>query len=708
MFCVVIFGFTFMFAALIQLHAQDFVVEQAKTSSEQTTKESSAEGEKAVVVFTGTGTKKMYKKAPVKTEVVSKEKITEKGAVTLFEALNAESGIMADNQCQNCGANTISINGLEGNYTQVLINGYPIVSSLAGVYFFQQFPSQLIERIEVVKGAGSSLYGSGAIAGVVNVITRKPLTNEGAISYKHDFVRGTEAYVKTLTGYVSTVAQDGKAGLSVFGSQMDQDPWDENGDGFSDRAKAILKNFGASGYINLEKDMELTYNIISTYEDRKGGNKLNAEPFDTDIREQAKTNRTDGDFRIEHTVSDLFKYSLFFAFADTKRETYYGPSESPDDATEDNDLALYGKTINPFYIGGLKGTITPAKGHIVSIGYEYFRDRLKDINPSITDRKIDEVYQNHGVFAQYDITWSIINLIVGARADNHSEVNTWQFSPRISAIVNLSDKFRVRGTVATGFKAPQIFDEDFHIDVTLASSDPQNQVIINADDIKVEHSISYTGDVSMDIHKGLYFDIEASVGGFYTEIRDKLEVDYSAPAYSDGTNDYYVRDNVSGVSKVIGGNAELSLVYGKHISFSSGITWIPTAVLPEEQDFANGKTKNMLRVPEITAFATAKVTLRDFTFSITGQWLGNQYVEHDIGDTHGNYLKETGNFVVLNTRLAYTWWHGTTRKMMIFGGIDNITDDFQKDLDKGYTRDAAYVYGPVKPRTYYLGCEMSM
>lgn len=690
----------FLAATVLQSSAQDFTVEQEKTGNEEKVEKSSDE-DNARVVFTGTGTKKLYEKSPVRTNVVGREKIEEKGANNLFEALNAESGILADNQCQNCGASAVSINGLEGNYTQILVNGYPVVSSLAGVYYLQQFPVQLIERVEVVKGAGSSLYGSGAIGGVVNVITRKPVSNEGSISYKREFTRGDEAFASTVSGYVSSVAQNGKSGIALFGSQTEQDEWDENNDGFSDRSRAVLKNFGGTGYLKLVKDMELSYTLMSTYEDRKGGNKLDNEPFDTDVREQAKTNRISGDMQLDHNMSDIFQYNIFAAFARTNRETYYGPADDLNDS-----LDMYGRTENPFYTTGIKGIIRPMKGQILSVGYEYSRDALLDEAPSIPDREIDEVYHNHGLLAQYDVTWSVLNVVAGVRADNHSEVDTWQFSPRTSAIVNVSDHLRVRGTVATGFKAPQIFDEDFHIDVTLAGGSSKNQVIVNADDIDVERSISYSGDISGDIMLGSLM-LEAALGGFYTEIRDKLEVDYGALSYPDANNDYYVRDNVSGISRVIGGNAEFSLIYGKHVSFSSGITWIPTAKLPETQTYANTETKDLLRVPEYTGFAMLKLMYDAISASISSQIIGSQKVEHDVGLVDGNKLEETETFVVLNTRLEYVWQVDNSRTLVVFGGVDNITDQFQDDLDEGDERDAGYIYGPVKPRTCYLGCEMS-
>jgi len=82
-------------------------------------------------------------------------------------------GVRVENNCQNCNFNQVRINGMEGKYSQILIDGLPIVSALAGVYVLEQIPANMIERLEVVKGGGSPLYGSNAVAGVVNVITKK-------------------------------------------------------------------------------------------------------------------------------------------------------------------------------------------------------------------------------------------------------------------------------------------------------------------------------------------------------------------------------------------------------------------------------------------------------------------------------------------------------------------------------------------------------
>ncbi|MCK4427679.1 MAG: TonB-dependent receptor plug domain-containing protein, partial [candidate division Zixibacteria bacterium] len=126
------------------------------------------------VVVTGTRTPRYVKDVPLRTEVITMKHIEDKEATTLYEAVEGISGIRVEQQCSYCNFSIIRMQGLESGHTQVLIDGQPIFSGLAGVYGLQQIPTANIERIEVVKGAGSALYGSSAIAGVINVITKKP------------------------------------------------------------------------------------------------------------------------------------------------------------------------------------------------------------------------------------------------------------------------------------------------------------------------------------------------------------------------------------------------------------------------------------------------------------------------------------------------------------------------------------------------------
>jgi len=126
------------------------------------------------VVVTGTRTQHYVKDVPIRTEVVTSQALKNKNAWNVFEALEGVPGVRVEDQCQSCNFTMVRMQGLGSEHTQVLINGQPIYSGLASVYGLEQIGTGDVDRIEVIKGAGSALYGSSAIAGAINIITKEP------------------------------------------------------------------------------------------------------------------------------------------------------------------------------------------------------------------------------------------------------------------------------------------------------------------------------------------------------------------------------------------------------------------------------------------------------------------------------------------------------------------------------------------------------
>ena len=143
-----------------------------------------APGIRADVVVTATRTSRNLGEVPVRTEVITRDLITRSGSRTLADAVEYTTGIRVENNCQNCNFSQIRLLGLDGPYTQILVDGQPVVSSLAQVYGIEQIPARMIERIEVVKGGGSALYGPGSVGGVVNIIPREPPRTGGVLEMR--------------------------------------------------------------------------------------------------------------------------------------------------------------------------------------------------------------------------------------------------------------------------------------------------------------------------------------------------------------------------------------------------------------------------------------------------------------------------------------------------------------------------------------------
>ena len=117
--------------------------------------------------------------APTLVNVVDLKIFENANSTTLAQGLSFQPGVRVESNCQNCGFQQVRINGLDGPYTQILLDSRPIFSALSGVYGIEQIPASMIERVEVMRGGGSALFGSSAIAGTINIITKEPIRNSG-------------------------------------------------------------------------------------------------------------------------------------------------------------------------------------------------------------------------------------------------------------------------------------------------------------------------------------------------------------------------------------------------------------------------------------------------------------------------------------------------------------------------------------------------
>lgn len=700
-----IFSFA-VYNTIAEENSSDFSIETVEKSEAFNKKyhDEKEKSGKAEVVVTGTRTQKLYKTSPVKTDVISKDKIDAKAANNIFEALSGEIGIIADNQCQNCGLNTVRLNGLEGNYTQILINNVPAISSLASTYIFQQVPVEMIERLEVVKGGGSSLYGSGAIGGVVNIITKKPAANNASLTYKQEFIDGIGNPAYTVSGFASTITDQADMGISVFGSKQERDNYDRNGDNVSDIAELQNTMFGSSFFYSPVKGIDFSGLLFTIKEYRRGGDHLDKPEVQCFVTEQIESDINVGIFKFTHNVSNFLNYELNYNFSYMERDTYYG---SRSDLTDNDELrgALdeYGISKNPYHVGSIIFNVIPVKHFTVTAGTEVMVDDLYDGSSLTGESSIDERYYNSGTFLQADYDTKYFNIVGGIRADKHSEMDEFQFSPRLSSIAKFTDMFRLRLSWSTGFKAPQVFDEDFHIEQSTLGGATKNRRIRNSSDLKAEESNSFLYDLSGELSK-YKLTLDYSIGGFYTIINDKMEIDYENPSEETPTTKYFDRVNIKGTSKLLGYNFEIGLTWEKYVRLSTGATYVQIAELE------NGST--MQEVPDVSGYSMLEFYYKGLRLIFSNEIIGKQKMYND----NVGALVDTDRFFVFNAKISYSFNLGGYQYMEIFCGVDNITDAYQKDLDtldvSGTTvsgeRDAGYVYGPGKPRTFFMGAKASL
>ena len=240
------------------------------------------------VIVSATRSETTRRMSPTLVNVVGTDIYDRTNSTTEAQGLSFQPGVRVENNCQNCGFQQVRINGLDGQYTQILIDSRPVFSALAGVYGIEQLPANMIDRVEVMRGGGSALFGSSAIAGTINIITKEPVRNSAAISHTMTSIAGTGAFHNTTDINASIVSEDNKLGIAVFGQNTSKDPWDANGDGFTELSRISGQTIGFRGYVKTGLYSKITAEYHHLQEFRRGGDQLDLPPHEVMIAEQTK------------------------------------------------------------------------------------------------------------------------------------------------------------------------------------------------------------------------------------------------------------------------------------------------------------------------------------------------------------------------------------------------------------------------------------
>lgn len=636
------------------------------------------------IVVTGTATPKKYRETPVRTAVATKREIAKQGAQTLADSLEIFTGVRVENNCQNCNFTQVRINGMEGKYSQILINSLPVFSALAGVYGLEQIPAGMVEKIEVVKGGGSALYGGNAVAGVVNIILREPVKSGSQFSFSQGLINSTEpdTFFDFSNDYVS---KDLNSRNTLFAHYQRREPMDYDEDGFSDLGELTNVSFGSNfSHFFSSISGKLKLNASAIFEDRRGGNKFDLPPHHADIAEAIQTYRVDLGVGWEQIFGKSAVLKINQAYSHTKRKSYYGAEQDPD---------AYGLTENPVFYTDIKYNNFSLKNHNVLVGLNYRSDKLNDSAPAY-GRVIDETYTNLGFFIQDEI--SVIKnkmiLLVGARADKHSEIDKIIWSPRTSLVFNGIKNITLRASYSSGFRAPQVFDEDLHITQTGG----EGMLIINSDDLKEEQSHSITLGIDYGLQKNgkLY---QFSVGGFYNRLVDTFtlrEVDEIENAR------VFERFN-SGGARVYGLEVEAGFILAGKFELSTGWTFQKSRYDEPEPDF---NSEDFFRTPELYGhFRLDWHIFKNWELIADLNYTGSMKIPHFAGYIEEDILEESDPFMVINLHINKKIGFNNGSVITLIASVLNVLDDFQEDLDKGIFRDAGYVYGPRLPRTFRIG-----
>ena len=624
------------------------------------------------IVISGTLRPVSKTNSPVPVEVYSETFFKKNPTPSIFESLQNVNGVRPQLNCSVCNTGDIHINGLEGPYTFVLIDGMPLVSGLSTVYGLTGIPQALIERVEIVKGPASTLYGSEAVGGIINVITKKP-TNAPILST--DIMASSWGEVNTdiSMSYKASDKVQGLLGVNYFNFQ---NRIDNNSDNFTDLT--LQNRISIFNKVNIERESNKVFTIAGryVYEDRWGGEMNWEKEFrggNQIYGESIYTNRweTFGTYELPTTENLSFQFSANGHYQDS----YYG--ETSYDAEQ---LVGFGQLVYNKQLG---------KKHDLLLGaayrYTFYDDNtFATLNENGADNN-PSVIHLPGVFAQDEISLTDRKkLLLGVRWD-HNSMHGNIFSPRVNYKWNSKDKSNIiRLSAGNGFRVANVFTED-HAALTGA------RTVEFDGDLDPETSwngnINYVKKINTE---NSFITIDASA--FYTHFNNRILPDYE----SDPNKIIYANLEGSSVSQGISLNADLLFTNG--LAINAGATLMEVSVTEN-----NIKRKQLLTESFSGVWSISYNFGNDFSIDYTGNLYGPMRLpllgENDPRDEYSPWFSIQN--IQLSKKFSNSWEvYGGVKNLLNFtpaansiNGADNPFDtDVDTETNPERAFDPSYVY----------------
>ncbi|WZL90613.1 TonB-dependent receptor [Salinimicrobium sp. 3283s] len=635
--------------------------------------------------------------APVIVSVTSEKEFNATQSISLSDGLNFQPGLRMETNCQNCGFSQVRMNGLDGAYSQILIDSRPVFSALNGVYGLDQIPANSIERIEVVRGGGSALYGSNAIAGTINIITKIPTENYYEIAGNLAAINA-EAGDRAITMNTTVLSDNYNAGLNAYGMFRDRNPYDHNEDGYTELTTVENKTFGFKSFYTPNDRSRLSLDFHTTHEFRRGGNKLHLQPFEADISEQISSEVLGGGLTYAASSrSRDIRYSVYATTQLSKNDNFYGGQRE----TSEESLKGYGNSMDNTYLLGTQFSFdqenflgSPAT---FTTGFEFKNNLMRDRKPGY-NAYINQNLNILGIYAQQE--WQAtgkFKILGGLRADFHNATDeNVVFNPRINLLFSESEHLQFRASYARGFRAPQVFTEDIHARIAAG----EVSLVTFADDLQSETSHSYLASAEWN-KTTLDENYRLTLEAFYTRLQDPFILERISETTFEKSNgeganvyginlDVVVAPNENWILQM-GGTLQRSK-YDFPVQFSND----PSVPLKN--------AKNFFKSPNLYGnFILTYAPVKQWQNNISGVYTGSMYVPHLAGYIENDRLEKTEGFMEINLKTAYIFKFSDEFQLELNAGLQNIFNEYQQDFDLGVERDANYVYGPTRPRTIFVG-----
>jgi outer membrane receptor for ferrienterochelin and colicins len=632
------------------------------------------------VVVTGTMKEVRRSESAVPVEIFTPKLFQKNPSPSLFESVGMINGVQPQLNCNVCNTGDIHINGMEGPYTMILIDGMPIVSALSTVYGLNGIPNSLVQRIEVVKGPASSLYGSEAMGGIINIITKNPtaaplfsadvlLTQWGELN--------ADASVKFKAGKAT-----GLLGVNYFNYQQ---PADKNKDGFTDLTLQHRVSVFNKWTLKRRENRIAAIAARYVYEDRWGGQMQWSQKWrgtDSVYGESIYTSRTEllGTYQlpVKEKIIAQFSYNMHL------QDSYYGTTPY---------MARQQVAFAQLYWDKML-----ARRHNFLLGASFRYTHYNDNTPATADAAQTPL---PGIFVQDE--WAMSGkhtLLAGYRYDydkNHGSVHSprlaWKFSPKKNTTLRVSG--------GTGYRVVNLFTED-HAALTGA-----REVVI-AEALKPERSWnSNINLVQKLVTKALRMNID--VTGFYSYFTNRINADF------DSDPNKIIYDNLRGYAVSRGVSLNTEMAFNFPLKLLAGISYMDVY-----QAEAGAPKQQQLHAPRWSGTFTASYALpAKWSLDVTGKWNGPMRLPVLPNDFRPGYSPW---FCIVNVQLTKKWggsweWYGGVKNLFNFVPRNPIMrpfDPFDKNIadpvsnPQGYTFDPSYNYASLQGIRLFVGVRYSV
>ncbi len=656
------------------------------------------------VVITGTMKPTYVSASPIKIEVITSKEINTylpAAASSIIESVQLINGVQEVIACGICYTNSISINGLKGSYSAILMDGTPIYGSLASVYGLNGIPNMIIDRVEVIKGPNSTLYGSEAVAGVINIITKKPekqpILSVDIMTSSHEESSGSLAFAP----------KTGKSTM-YFGVNYNYGNHysDVNNDGFGDGINMDRLSFFTK--VNIFRKSDKLFSIAGKYyyEDRRNG--VEAFLKDRAYRELRGSDEIYGESiytnRVElfgtYVLNTKANLKIDYSFSNHLQDSYYGS-----DHYEASQQIAFTNLIWSFNLSK----------HDMLVGSTLRYDAYDDNTIATEIEDEDDIIVNSpnnqfvpGIFAQDEYRFSEkFTALGGVRLDHHAN-HGFIFAPRLNFKYKPSEWTTLRSNFGTGFKVVNLFTEDH------AFLSGQREVVI-ADDLKPEESYNVSLNFN-HVYTGFGGSGSLDIEGFYTYFTNKILPDYDAPGK-------IIYENSTGHAKSLGFAVNINHNFTFPLSLNIGVNYLNTTET-EKLDDGIVEISDILFSPKWSGVFSTNYRLKkqNITFAYTIQYTGIMALPevYDLDETGTPlpYARPTKSIPFSLHQLQIT--KGFKNNFTLYAGIENVLNFIQTESplvgynDPNYAPgfspyfDTSYAYAPNHGREFFIGMKWDM